>query len=248
MGPVNGGARLAGAWCPDDGADCTDENACSRAGCGADGPSWSGLSDAPPAAVRIVVPFEVAAGLSDAACELVGHGWVTAAHARQIMTAPGSVWQRLAADVDTGRALELSTERYTPTPEMVAHVKAVDGVCRGPGCQVPADRCDVDHLQPWPAGRTHVSNLDSLSRSCHNGKTARVWRVRRAADDGISWTSLAGREYITYPKDWRESLRDRGSGPPIRGASPSPSPDDRPDDLPGSTPAAPASRDEPPPF
>ncbi len=95
---------------------------------------------------------------------------------------------------------------------MVAHVKAVDGVCRGPGCQVPADRCDVDHLVPWPVGRTHVSNLDSLSRGCHNGKTAQVWRVHRVDDDGISWTSLAGRDYITYPKDWRESLRDPGSG------------------------------------
>ena len=40
--------------------------------------AWSGLSDMPPATVRLVVPFEVAAGLSDAACELVGHGWVTA--------------------------------------------------------------------------------------------------------------------------------------------------------------------------
>ncbi|WP_344255167.1 HNH endonuclease signature motif containing protein [Terrabacter carboxydivorans] len=189
--------------------------------------SWSGLSDAPPAAVRIVVPFEVAAGLSDAPCELTGHGWVTAAHARQIMTAPGSVWQRLAADVDTGRALELSTERYLPTPEMVAHVKAVDGVCRGPGCQVPADRCDVDHLQPWPTGRTHVSNLDSLSRGCHNGKTSRVWNVRRVADEGISWTSLAGREYITYPKDWRGPLRGPGSGP-TRDVSPGSPPGDPP--------------------
>ena len=164
----------------------------TRGSTGTGEPGWSGLSDMPPATVRVVVPFEVAAGLSDAACELVGHGWVTAPHARQIITAPGSVWQRLAADVDTGRALELSTERYAPTPEMVAHVKAVDGVCRGPGCQVPADRCDVDHLVPWPVGRTHVSNLDSLSRGCHNGKTAQVWKVHRVDDDGISWTSPRG--------------------------------------------------------
>ena len=195
---------------------------------GAGGPRWSGLSDMPPATVRLVVPFEVAAGLSDAACELVGHGWVTAPHARQIMTAPGSVWQRLAVDVDTGRALELSTERHAPTPEMVAHVKAVDGVCRGPGCQVPAERCDVDHLVPWPVGRTHVSNLDSLSRGCHNGKTARVWKVHRVEDDGIAWTSLAGRDYVTYPKDWRESLRDPASGPPHPSPAPRPSEDPPP--------------------
>ena len=201
-----------------------------------DGPTCSGrLSDAAPATVRLVVPFEVAVGLSDAACELPGHGWVTAAHARQIMTAPGSVWQRLAVDVDTGRTLELSTDCYTPPREMVEHVRAVDGVCRGPGCQVTADRCDVDHLVPWPMGATHISNVDSLSRGCHNGKTARVWQVRRVDDDGISWTSPAGRDYITYPKDWREALRDPGSGPPHRHPAPRPGP-------------APRPRDDPPPF
>ncbi|MGO4597038.1 HNH endonuclease signature motif containing protein [Terrabacter sp. 2RAF25] len=174
--------------------------------------SW--LASAPPATVRIVVPFEVAAGLSDAACDIPGHGWVTAAHARQIMTAPGSVWQRLAVDVDSGRALELSTDRYVPTREMVEHVRAVDGVCRAPGCQVPAERCDVDHIVPWPRGETRVSNFESLSRGCHNPKTARAWTVEKVDGGGLRWATLAGRDYITYPKDWREALRDPGGSPP----------------------------------
>ena len=71
-------------------------------------------------------------------------------------------------------------------------------------------------------GATHISNVDSLSRGCHNGKTARVWRVQRVDDDGISWTSLAGRTYVTYPRDWREALHDPGSGPPDRGDDPPP--------------------------
>ncbi|WP_020143563.1 HNH endonuclease signature motif containing protein [Terracoccus sp. 273MFTsu3.1] len=203
---------------------------------GEQGPTYMGLlSDAAPASVRVVVPFEVAVGMSHAACELPGHGWVTAAHARQIMTAPGSVWQRLAVDVDTGRALELSTDCYRPTAAMIEHVRAVDGVCRAPGCQVPADRCDVDHLVPWPVGRTHVSNLDSLSRGCHNGKTAGVWQVERVDDAGISWSSLAGRDYVTYPKDWREALRDPGSGPPPGPPS-------------AAEPLAAEPADDPPPF
>ena len=128
------------------------------------------------------------------------------------MTAPGSVWQRLAADVDTGRALELSTDRYTPTPEMVEHVKAVDGVCRGPGCQVPADRCDVDHLVPWPAGRTHVSNLDSLSRGCHNGKTARslAGPPRRRRRDLVDLPRRSRLHHLS--QGLARALRDPGSG------------------------------------
>ncbi|MGO4597692.1 HNH endonuclease signature motif containing protein [Terrabacter sp. 2RAF25] len=168
----------------------------------------------PAAMVRIVVPFEVAAGLSHAACELPGHGWVTAAHARRIMTAEGSVWQRLAVDVTTGRALELSSDRYRPSPEMVEHVRAVDGVCRAPGCQVPADRCDLDHLVPWPLGPTDVTNAQSLSRGCHNSKTAGLWSAARAPDDGIRWTTLTGRDYVTYPRNWREALDDPGAAPP----------------------------------
>ncbi|NUO35019.1 MAG: HNH endonuclease, partial [Dermatophilaceae bacterium] len=163
---------------------------------------------APPAVVRIVVPFEVVAGLSEAACELPGHGWVTAAHARQIMTAPGSVWQRLAVEVDSGRALELSTDRYAPTREMVDHVRAVDGVCRAPGCQTPAERCELDHIVPWPRGETRVSNFEALSRGCHNPKTAGAWTVEQVDDGGIRWITLGGRDYITYPKDWRDALRD----------------------------------------
>ena len=144
--------------------------------------------------------------------------------------------QRLAVEVDSGRALELSTERYAPTPAMVEHVCAVDGVCRAPGCQVPAERCDLDHLVPWPRGETRVSKFESLSRGCHNGKTAGVWTVCRVGDDGISWTSLAGREYITYPKDWREALRDPSLGSPENTADPPPEE------------AAHSPFDDPPPF
>jgi hypothetical protein len=124
------------------------------------------------------------------------------------------VWQRLAVEVDSGRALELSTDRYAPTREMVEHVRAVDGVCRSPACQVTAERCDLDHLVPWPRGETRVSNLQSLSRGCHNAKTARAWAAERLDDGAVRWTSLAGRDYITYPKDWREAVHDPGASPP----------------------------------
>ena len=148
---------------------------CSLAMFGSLDPQHNSFGALPAATVRVVVPFEVATGLSDAACELPGHGWVTAAHARRIMTADGSVWQRLAVDVDTGRTLELSTDRYRPTRAMVEHVRAVDGVCRAPGCEVPAHQCDLDHLVPWPAGPTSFTNAQSLSRGCHQRKTAGLW-------------------------------------------------------------------------
>ncbi|MGW5242265.1 hypothetical protein ACWEOW_25345, partial [Monashia sp. NPDC004114] len=53
-----------------------------------DGGSGAGFWRRPPATVWIVVPFSTAAGLDNQPCELPGHGWVSAAHARQIITTP----------------------------------------------------------------------------------------------------------------------------------------------------------------
>jgi hypothetical protein len=131
---------------------------------------------APQASAWIVVPFEVVTGMSDAACELPGHGWVTAEHARDIITAPGSVWKWLAIDHLTGRAIELGTDTYRPTPAMVEQVRALDGHCRAPGCTVPAARCDVDHHIPHPDGPTESWNLGPLHRGHHNRKTCDLLR------------------------------------------------------------------------
>jgi hypothetical protein len=161
-----------------------------------------------PATAWLVVPFEVATGESDAACELPGHGWVTARHARDIMTRPGSVWRTLPVDIRTGRALSAPTDSYRPTREMVDHVRAVDGVCRGPGCEVLARRCDLDHEVPWPTGATEVGNLRAKERFHHNVKTAGIWRSEPVEEDGLEWTTAAGRRHVTRPKDWRASLRD----------------------------------------
>ncbi|GAB2750944.1 hypothetical protein GCM10027039_05660 [Terrabacter koreensis] len=166
------------------------------------------------ARVWLVVPFEVATGHSDAACELPGHGWVTAAHARELMTRPGSVWQTLPVNVRDGHAISRPTKAYRPTTAMVEHVRAVDGTCRGPDCTTPATRCDLDHEIPWPAGETAVTNFYAKERRHHNLKTHQVWTSTPVADGGLQWTTLTGRTHTTYPKDWREGIGPPGDDPP----------------------------------
>ncbi|HEX6054832.1 MAG TPA: HNH endonuclease signature motif containing protein, partial [Intrasporangium sp.] len=199
---------------------------------GEQGPGCGCAPAVPPATAWIVVPFEVATGASNAACELPGYGWVTAEHARQVITAPGSVWRWLAVDHRTGRALQLGTDRYRPTPAMIEQVRAIDGHCRGPGCQTPARRCDLDHHVPYPNGPTTVANLGPLHRHHHNLKTAGLWEctplpapdTALAARDrrGLAWRTLTGREYVTYPKSWTEALHDPDAPehtPPTRRAN-----------------------------
>ncbi|KJK10819.1 hypothetical protein UB45_17260 [Terrabacter sp. 28] len=167
------------------------------------------------ARVWLVVPFEVATGHGDAACELPGHGWVTAAHAREIMTRPGSVWQTLPVNVRDGHAITRPTRAYRPTDAMVEHVRAIDGTCRGPDCTTPATRCDLDHEIPWPAGETAVTNFYAKERRHHNLKTHQVWTSTPVADGGLQWTTLTGRTHTTYPKNWRDGLGPPpGTGPP----------------------------------
>ena len=40
--------------------------------------------------------------------------------------------------------------RYRPSDELAEFVRMRDLFCRFPGCDVPADRCDIDHARPWP--------------------------------------------------------------------------------------------------
>ena len=191
---------------------------------------WTQVGRRPPAHVTVIVPLAVAAGQADAPCEIPGHGWVTAEHARQIMLNPESTWGRLLVDASTGSALRLETEAYRPTAEIRAFVEAVDGTCRGPGCTVPAARCDLDHDIPWPHGPTVPTNLTSKHRQHHNLRTHGHWRAERDPDDhAVHWRTAAGRRYTTRPKDWLEQLRD---------TPPSTRRRERPD----------APTDDPPPF
>ncbi len=111
--------------------------------------------------------------------------------------AAGSVWRRLVTDPLTGAALDLSNQRYRPTRRMADIVAALDGVCRAPGCTVPARQCDIDHAVPWPRGSTEVRNLSAKHRRHHNHKTRRSWLTVMDADGTVTWRTIGGRDYIT---------------------------------------------------
>ncbi|MCZ8380348.1 DUF222 domain-containing protein, partial [Mycobacterium sp. CPCC 205372] len=54
--------------------------------------------------------------------------------------------------------------RYTPSRALADYIRCRDLTCRFPGCDKPADRADIDHTIPYPAGPTHASNLKCLCR------------------------------------------------------------------------------------
>jgi hypothetical protein len=155
----------------------------------------------------VILPFTTLFGFDNAPCELPGYGWIDAAQARALASVTDSTWQALLADLDTGQALRLSRKGYRPSQQMIEHVRAVDHTCRGPGCQVPADRCDLDHDIPYPVGPTDITNFTNKHRQHHRVRTARFWKAARGEHDEIIWETAAGRRYVTYPHDWLESMR-----------------------------------------
>ncbi|NUR79348.1 MAG: hypothetical protein HOQ21_02725 [Dermatophilaceae bacterium] len=86
-----------------------------------------------------------------------------------------------------------------------------------------------------------MTNFYAKERRHHNLKTHRVWTSNPAADGGLEWTTLTGRTYTTYPKDWRKGL-----GPPPETSPPDPL---LAQDDPSERPARLADlADDPPPF
>jgi Domain of unknown function (DUF222) len=92
---------------------------------------------------------------------------------------------------------------YRPSMALAEFVRCRDLTCRFPGCDQPAEVCDLDHTVPFPLGPTHASNLKLLCRYHHLLKTFYTgvggWADRQLPDGTVEWTAPTGRTYTTKP-------------------------------------------------
>lgn len=90
---------------------------------------------------------------------------------------------------------------YRPSARLDEFVRLRDMTCRFPGCDHPAEFCDVDHTIAYgDGGWTHPSNLKVLCRKHHLLKTFWTgWRDVQYPDGTVEWTSPTGRVYTTNP-------------------------------------------------
>ena len=83
--------------------------------------------------------------------------------------------------------------RHRPSLKLDRFVRCRDMTCRFPGCNEPADVCDLDHTIAYPVGPTCASNLKCLCRKHHLLKTfgggPHGWRDRQLPDGTVIWTS-----------------------------------------------------------
>lgn len=112
---------------------------------------------------------------------------------------------RMLIDPRTGTTVETKATGYRPPAGIDRFVRLRDGTCRFPNCSRRAERCDIDHVVPWPAGPTAASNLICLCRHHHRLKHATAWRPELLKDGRVIWTDPFSQEWVTYPADHRET-------------------------------------------
>ena len=91
--------------------------------------------------------------------------------------------------------------RTAPHPRAVlaTFIRCRDLTCRFPGCDAPAEVCDVDHTIAYPTGPTQASNLKCLCRKHHLLKIFGGWQDCQWPDGTVVWTSPHAQTYTTHP-------------------------------------------------
>ncbi|SDE00066.1 protein of unknown function [Mycolicibacterium neoaurum] len=122
-------------------------------------------------------------------------GAIIPAHLLAELIAAGAKARPLSSATDLG-----SEPRYRPSAKLAAYVRMTAMTCCFPGCGKPAQRCDIDHVTPWPAGATHPGNLRPLCREHHLLKTVKTgWTPKAHPDGTTTWTAPNGHTYTTKP-------------------------------------------------
>ncbi|WP_127818030.1 HNH endonuclease signature motif containing protein [Microbacterium sp. CPCC 204701] len=141
-----------------------------------------------------------AAGVEPAVVE--GLGPVPLERARELCGGADG-WMRILTHPETGAVLSVGRDLYR-TPSSLRRIVAWRAErCMGPGCGMPASRCEIDHTVAWEhGGSTSLDNLAPLCRGHHRVKHHGGWQVRQVPDTGgaLEWTSPAGRRYVVEPE------------------------------------------------
>jgi hypothetical protein len=110
---------------------------------------------------------------------------------------------RVLTHPETGMVLSVGRDRYDPPTPLRKLVKWRADRCMGPGCTMPASRCQIDHQIRWTdGGHTSLDNHAPLCQNHHLVKDNTDWIVTQIHGSGgaIQWLSPTGRRYIVQPE------------------------------------------------
>ena len=165
--------------------------------CGsADCPAGVERKAAASAVIHVLAEQATLEGTSDTPGYLPGFGILPAASVREV--AANATLQPLTVPTTVK-----PEPGYRPSAALTEFLRWRDLTCRWPGCDKPAERCDVDHTVPWPCGPTHPSANKHYCRTHHLVKTFLTgnhgWSDRQLPDGTIALTAPTGHTYTTQP-------------------------------------------------
>ena len=155
----------------------------------------------PVLALREETDADVAAAGSDPAT-VEGVGPIPIAKARELCGGDAG-WMRVLTHPGTGMVLSVGRTQYSPPASLKRLAKWRADRCMGPGCGMPASRCEVDHTIAWEyGGDTALENLAPLCKGHHKVKHHGGWSLRQLPGSGgaVEWTSPTGRRYVVEPE------------------------------------------------
>ncbi|MBY6679893.1 DUF222 domain-containing protein [Rhodococcus sp. BP-316] len=139
-------------------------------------------------------------------------GSTTARKAREqvdyLRALPPSAVDRAVADPDGHGGFAVPPAgalTYRPSEAIASLVTALYPTCVHPGCAVPSEDCDLDHVVPFDhtdprrAGWTVAANLQPLCRRHHGLKTRGQWHYRKLRNGIVQIRDSQGNDYLTAP-------------------------------------------------
>jgi hypothetical protein len=134
--------------------------------------------------IGVTIEADVLAGANPGFAESTDGTWAVPAEWIAAVIASGSTfWHRIVVDPVSNDVLAHEyLGRFAPDVLNIA-LRFLYGTCQGPGCMVPAERCDIDHRIPYPNGPTRGDNLGPLCRRHHTYKGHGIlhWTTRPEA-------------------------------------------------------------------
>jgi len=202
IGPARA-AAFRGIFFADNGAHAHDDptDTADRAGAVSAETQTSGRSSRRTSRrgeLQVVIDLATLLGLAENPALLAGQP-VPADLARELATDCGSL-RRIVTDPVDGHLLDYGTRTYLPQA-LKTHIAARDGTCRAPGCNQPAARCELDHVDPFPHGPSSVGNTHVYCKRDHTIKTDGDLRILEHLADGTTrWRTRDGQIGVTPPR------------------------------------------------
>jgi hypothetical protein len=154
-----------------------------------------------PVQVYVTIPASTLMGFNDAPGFLSGYGPITAEYAREL--AKHGVWRRVLTD-PAGQVIESSRKRYA-SAELREFLRVRDRTCRLPGCNTPAERCEVDHsVRHMHHGANAPDNTAALCKRHNLMRERSGWDVEQPSPGKLVFTSPEKRKYVTTPEPYLE--------------------------------------------